>query len=159
MTDAPTLGELIREVAATMPSEATPHEIALAVIDKAGDELARSYLLELVTATVYTKLAQSRNAALNASRTPTAPSKPSAKQARVRDWWTGFLAERVPVGDKNWKQISDCTVEDLQVLIDYRVRDVVSIQARIADYQKIIDAMRRHNATTAGELTADQVTL
>lgn len=160
---APTLGELIREVAAAMPSSATPAEIAVAVIDQAGDELAHQYLLELMTATVYTRLAQSRNAALNGLTPPASDAavaaRPSAKQARVRDWWATILAERVPVGNQKWKQFKDCTVDDIEMLIADRRALIASIESRIESFQKIIDAMHRHHATTAGELTADQVAL
>lgn len=163
LNETPTLSELIREVAATMPSSATPSDIAQAVINKAGDDLARQYLLELVTATVYTRLAQSRNAALSGSWTatnsPPPTAKPSAKQARVRDWWSGVLSKRVPVGEGEWKEIRDCTVTDIEYLIADRRARIASIETRIGNYQKIIDAMNQYQATTVGQLTADQVTL
>lgn len=162
-TQRPSLGELINKMCEVMPSSATPSEIAQAVIDKAGEEMSRLYLLELMTATVYTRLAQSRNAALSGGWTtasgPTPTAKPSAKQARVRDWWSEVLSKRVPVGEGEWKEIRDCTVTDIEYLIADRRARIASIETRIGNYQKIIDAMNQHRATTVGQLTADQVSL
>ena len=159
----PSLGELIREVCVVMPSSATPSEIAQAVIDKAGEELSRQYLLELMTATVYTRLAQFRNAALSGGWTATgntaSPAKPSAKQARVRDWWSTVLDERVPVGNREWKKLRDCTVNDIELLIADRMALIANIESRVSGFQKIIDAMKRNRVTTVGQLTADQVAL
>lgn len=148
------LNELIRDVAQSMPAEATPVEIAAAVIVKIGDDSER-FLLELVTSAVYGVLTASRNQAMNRAG---GPSKSPRVQQR-RKWWDRFMSERVPVGDSQWKLIADCSKDDLEHVIAVREGQIAALAEQNAKYRKLIDAMDRFSAEKVSDLSPDLVDL
>lgn len=152
------LGQLIRDVSEHMDADARPEEIAQAVIDKAGDDLASVFLLELVTEAVRNTLSGQRRGALSQGGSSDGGTF-SHKQARVRDWWQRALNTRYPVGGGNWKLLRDCTVDDLLHCIAEREAMIERTRAQIDKLNGIVTAMREHNAATAGDLSAEQVIL
>lgn len=147
------LNQLIRDVAESAADDAGPVEIAQAAIDKAGDELAGQFLLDLVSALVPTILGAQRRGAMggNGGRSP--------KLERRRSWWARALQSRVAVGGGEWKRLGDCTVDDLRSCIADRESFISSVRGQIEGYEKLIAAMQEHAADTVGELTAEQVEL
>jgi hypothetical protein len=173
-----TLNQLVRETAETMPGDATPAEIAAAVIAAAGDRMGE-FLLELVTDRVYAVLGAGRRASLNGlsaslngrppkagrRRSPVPDPSPgpdlkhrrSPKVDRHGLWWAEALKERVPVGDGEWKRLGDCTIDDLQHSIAEREALIGTVRGQINNYASLIAVMRRHGAARVSDLTADQV--
>lgn len=148
------LYQLIRDVSGTLPDAATPADIAQAVIDKAGDDLAKQFLLELITAMVGDVLRLDRRAGLNAGR-----HSGSKKVARRRDWWARTLQTRVAVGGGQWKRLGECTVDDLRHCILERQLLITQIEGQISNYGGLIASMEKHGVAVVGELTEDQVNL
>lgn len=155
------MNQLIRNITESMPDDATPEDIAHVVIAQAGDELIAKLLLEMVTEAVRRVLnADQRRAVSNVSNAvsngPGGPP-PSYKQQQSRDWWTQELRARTTVGMNKHKLLGDCTIEDLKYCIAIREVLISQTQAQIVNYEKIIAAMKRHNATVVSDLTADQL--
>ena len=154
------LNALIRDVAQSMPGEATPREIAVAVVDKYGDELMREFLPELVTTAVYQIITASRNATLNNSpATRSGRDNRSPRVAAKRDWWNRLVNERTPVGENEYKLLGDCSAADLEHCIAVRESQREALAEQIGKYRKLIDAMNRFACDTVSDLSPELVDL
>lgn len=151
------LTELIRDAAASAADNATPPEIAQACIEKRGDDLRGTFLLQLVTVAVRDTLGGDRRTAL--SESSGSLNGRSHKLSRRREWWSRVLATRVPTADGSWKLLGQCTVDDLAHCIAERHELIVRTRMQIEHYEHLIQAMTTHGAAIVSDLTVEQVQL
>lgn len=151
------LRELIREVAADMPGDATPRDIAEKVDGQLTVQDRKALFLDILTPAVADVLRESRRHAF-AGRNAAPPGPvTSAKLVQRRSWWSAMCGSRVHVGGGAWKQVGACTVEDLQFCIEERQTQIVQLQGQIVNFTALLDALERRGVGTVAELDETDV--
>lgn len=150
------LNQAIRDVAASMGGDASPREIASAVVDKLGADALVVFLVDLVADRVLEVLRGQRNAALGRGQGASGRSPKLERRAR---WWQQMLAAKVHVGGGEWKPLGDCTVDDLRVCVTERKEQIRQTQVQINNYLHLIERMEKHKAKTVAGLDPQQVDL
>lgn len=126
-----------------------PHDIAAAVFDMTpADQIAdlyRTALVKIADEAIRFANMQARKPAI-----PVMPNK-SSKVAAIRAAHIGYFDQRVNVSGE-WKMLGDCTVPDLDVLIETR-RNVAAKNNAIADeYAQLRDRMVKAGAKVARDV-------
>jgi hypothetical protein len=142
--------DLIRHAAEEL-AEADPRQLADQVAKLAPSRELRDLLAEAATESCREYLRTQRNQALDNARKPRKPG-PSKKLAGYREWWADVKASMAHIGDKGWKPLGDCTVDDLLYCVEARREEVKSIENRIADYETLITLLRKTKVCTVKEI-------
>ena len=146
------LRTLVRQVAAQMPDDASPLDIAVAVVASTPDEQIRLFYQDAAVEIVRDIVNQSRQRALS-----NVGGGGSAKLRQRRDWWQNLLAQRAHVGRGEWKALGDCTVEDLQFCVHERGEQIAAIRSQMVHYETLIEQMKAHGAKVLSDLSREQV--
>ena len=149
------LRAFIREVAAEQP-EATPGEIAstVATLTKGSD--LRRFLEEALYPLVCDLLRGGRrNAMDNALGGNPGGGGRSYKLEERREHFAQLMSERVR-GSDGWKLVGDCTIEDLRFCIQRRHELIARTHNQINNFEQLIALMKKHKATFARELVAQE---
>lgn len=91
----------------------------------------------------------------NPSTRPAANSGRSAKVRAIRDAWQRRLADRVHVGDSEWKFLRDCTRDDLLAAAAERRKLAERNAAWARTYDGWARLLTEHGVATFGELPAE----
>lgn len=145
-----TLNDLVKQVIEENPTS-DPWEISKQVVAETPDSAMAGMYLEALVPFVRIALGSRRNGAIHANRT-SRPNR-SRKVEEIRDAWQKVLDTLHAVGDGVYKPLRDCTVTDLQFVIDSRVRHIESVRAQVDYYEALIAAMYEQSASTVGELS------
>jgi hypothetical protein len=145
------LNDLIRQTIENHPNW-HPHKIAATVCELTEPDQLEAFYLALLEPYITQRIGQHRNYTLNQK------DAYSAKVTRRRNWWKQAKAERLPVGDQ-WKFLRECTVADLDIVIELRYRKIGELQGQVEKYEKIRAAMQEHGAATVDDLPDDAVQL
>jgi len=148
------LRELIRAVAADMPGDANPSDIAEKVDGQLSTQDRKSLFVSLLSYEVASVLRVERRHAF-AGRTP--PPAKSAKLTQRRSWWESMCESRVHVGRGEWKQLGSCTVDDLQFCIDERRQQIAQLNGQIVNFTALLDALELRGVETVSELDEGDV--
>lgn len=146
------LRALIREVAADHP-HAAPSEIARHVAKLTPADDLIDFYSEALTQICTQLLGHDRRQLMDGPCDDTTGSKSpnSSKLRERRTWWANLLASRVPVGEE-WKQLGDCTVDDLQFCIDERRAHIAGVEKQINNFEHLIHLMEANGAQIARDL-------
>lgn len=147
------LRPLIRAVAADMPDDATPRDIADKVAASVPECDVRRFFAESVVELVRDTINFGRQKSLS----NVVQNNGSAKLAQRRDWWTQMLAERVHIGDGTWKVLAQCTTADLGLCIAERQGQIAAINGQIANFETLIAAMKKHRVKAVADLKPEWV--
>lgn len=148
------LRELIRDVAADMPGDATPRDIAEKVDGQLSAQDRKAIFVDALASIVASSLRWERRSAFAGRKA--APAK-SAKLVQRRSWWEAMCESRVHVGNGEWKQLGSCTAEDLQFCVEERQQQIASLQGQIVNFTALLDALERTGVATVSELTETDV--
>ncbi|PKQ59769.1 hypothetical protein B5566_02700 [Mycobacterium sp. MHSD3] len=156
-----TLREHVQAAIAKSKDDATPQEIAQAAADAMNEVEAKKFLAEMLVATVSECIRNVRNSALNevCGKGDGAPQPRSPKLDARKQMWNRLLEAKVRVGENRYKPMADCTVRDLQFCISDRKLLIGRVTNQIANYELLVDAMRKHRASTVGALPPGSVAL
>jgi hypothetical protein len=146
------LNQLIHDVAESLPDDATPRDIAEAVVEKAGVEMLTVHLVDLIADRVADLLRNDRNQFLGQTKNR------SSKLERRRVWWAKTLTARVSIGGA-WKPLGDCTADDLKAVVSERKEQIKRVQLQINNYHHLIERMEKYKAATVADLKVEQVDL
>lgn len=83
----------------------------------------------------------SERAAVERTPLPQTPRTGQSIAVRVADWWERRLATRVQVEDGRWTTLGDCTVVDVQFLIDERYAQSRALVVAAGRYEELRDEM------------------
>ena len=152
------LRELIREVAADMSDESTPHDIAIKVAESVPMNQVKALFVESLGEIVRRVVGFDRQASLtNVVKGGTSTPAKSAKLKQRRSWWEAMCESRVHIGKGEWKLIGSCTVDDLQFCIDERQQQIAQLNGQIVNFTALLDALERTGVETVSELAEGDV--
>lgn len=124
--------------------------------DVAGKVLAQ-IPADLIREALELTLPEFCRVAMSQERMAVRGSRPNAntKASMVRSWYQRFLAQSVDVtGKGTWKQLGQCTVDDVLALAAQR-REQAAKSAAVADqFEWLAQEMRRARAKTVAKLPA-----
>lgn len=143
-----TLNDLVKSVIEGNPTW-DPWEIAKQVVAETPASEMAGMFTDALAPYVRIVLGARRNNAIRANRKP----RGSRKLEQIRTAWQLELDCLTAVGDGVYKRLRDCTVSDLQVVIDSRVKHIASVQAQVGHYEAIVSAMHEQSVSTVGELS------
>lgn len=151
-TSRPTLDTLIRTVVAnTAPEDdINADDICNAVLDQISDDLARLYLRDAIRARLSSVVGTARG-----NVTPNIRKGVSTKQSLIREQhWPAFLQQRVSL-PSGYKQLAQCTVEDLRVVADVRRTQATELLTRANQFTVLADLMEQSGAHYLEQLSPD----
>lgn len=148
------LNDLIRQVASES-NAIDPRKLAEDVASAAPSRQLRELLAEAVVDDCNSYLLATRNRAVGAR--PIRRTNTSARLARQRDWWAEFLSASVHIGNGARKALGDCTLSDLQQMINERIACIAGIQTFIDQYETLAGLMRKHKTTHVRDLPREAV--
>lgn len=145
VADPTTLDALVREVAADHP-DSNPRELAGFVAKLTPQEDLIAFYADALVDRVRHILGDERRGSMVEG------SNRSPKLEQRRDWWREMLVSRVHVGGGNWKQIGECTIDDLTACITERQQNVERLGVQIENFKRLAKLMASKGARIVSDL-------
>lgn len=144
------LNAIIREVAEEHPDD-DPREIAEKVAKLTPPDKVMDFYTEGLVQQVLVILGQDRRNAFHKPVTGKGRNTSSKLHDR-REWWPELCAQRVHIGNSEWKQLGGCTVDDLQFCINERAQLIVANQNQMNNFKHLQKLLVKHGAQTVSDL-------
>lgn len=148
------LREAIENSADPNPQKAA-HELAMGL----PDDCLRPALVDALCALAPTLAGTNRRkvfAAAAQSAKPSQPSKPSKWHNKGAEQYQRLIAQTLKTAN-GWKELRDCTRDDLLFAAQYRRDHAAATIAQAETFEAIADAMAQHQVRTAGDLPPDVI--
>jgi hypothetical protein len=134
---------------------AQPNDIATSVATNTPNHLLRPYLEEALRPVVADIMREQRNHAILTMRKNrrilgNGPVSANVEAIRNVDWQRIF-SEQVATAT-GWKQVGDCTADDLDFCGAARRRDAELVIAQAEFYEDLAQRVRKHNVATPRDL-------
>lgn len=149
------LRETIR-AALNATDEADPGVIADSVLQSIPVEAYRDALSQSLRLFVRQVISETRTSNHPSNVTPIRTFGRSSKVAAIREGWQRRLRDRVHVGNSEWKQLADCTYDDLLAVAGERQQLADRNSAWAREYRAMASAVLDANVETFGDLPAER---
>jgi hypothetical protein len=146
------LNTLIREVADDYP-RADPRELARHVAKLTPDESVVDFYVDALIDRIREIIGGNRRNLFDGPDNRSTSNR-SPKVEQRRSWWADLLASRVHVGNAEWLQIAECSVDDLKFCIEERRTQIAGYEKQIGNFDRLIRLMRKHKALKVSDLPA-----
>ncbi len=143
------LRALVREVIADHPG-ANPTELAGYVAKLTPQQQILDFYAEALHGYVAEIVGFDRRSSMDKALGRNVKNR-SAKLVNRRLHFAAMMTESVRAAE-GWKQVGDCTIDDLRFCIQERVVTIERTQRQISNFEQLVDLMKQHEVRVAKDL-------